>query len=773
MFGEFNEEARKVMVGAKKIMSELKHPYVGSEHLVLSLLKNYEPMAKKLQEYQLDYDRFYHEIIEVIGIGTKETPWFLYTPLLKRVLENAMIDSKENNQGVVTPEHLFSSLLEEGEGVAIRILLGMNIDIDELYDEFSYKIVSHNKTKDGKKLLLEELGIDLTEKATKMELDPVVGRNKELNRMIEILCRRTKNNPILIGSAGVGKTAIVEELSRRIAYGEVPLALKNKRIISLDMATTVAGTKYRGEFEDRMRKILKEIEEHDDIILFIDEIHTLVGAGGAEGAIDASNIFKPALSRNKLRCIGATTTEEYKKFIEQDGALERRFQKLYIDVPSHHTVKEILLKLKPIYEQYHNVTLSNDILETIIKLSERYIYDRNQPDKAIDILDEVCARASLKESKNMKRYRKLNQELQKVMKQKKEAIIHDEFDKAYLQKTKENEMLDEMNRLEMTFYKQEKRKVVTKEDVAEIIHLKTKIPVYELLQNREEIIDHMKEEIENKIVGQTKAKQEVLSIARRIKLGFCDDRCYSFLFCGPSGVGKTELSKIFGELLVGHDNVIRLDMSEFSEAHSISKFVGAPPGYVGYQDHHHILEEIRNKPYSVLLLDEIEKAHPSIIHLLFQMLEEGKVKDSNGMMVHLNHAIMIMTSNVGFHESNIGFGELSENNVLTRLKEEFSVPFINRIDNIIAFHSLTKEEITELIHRKLKQLQDKYQDKKIMIEYGDDLVEEILQTSHYTDFGARRLDKIMKDEVEEQVIDAFIQNQKRVKITQLKKTTPI
>ena len=492
MFGEFNEEARKVMVGAKKIMSELKHPYVGSEHLVLSLLKNYEPMAKKLQEYQLDYDRFYHEIIEVIGLGTKDSPWFLYTPLLKRVLENAMMDSKENNQGVVTPEHLFSSLLEEGEGVAIRILLGMNIDIDELYDEFSYKIVSHNKTKDGKKLLLEELGIDLTEKATKMELDPVVGRNEELNRMIEILCRRTKNNPILIGSAGVGKTAIVEELSRRIAYGEVPLALKNKRIISLDMATTVAGTKYRGEFEDRMRKILKEIEEHDDIILFIDEIHTLVGAGGAEGAIDASNIFKPALSRNKLRCIGATTTEEYKKFIEQDGALERRFQKLYIDVPSYHTVKEILLKLKPIYEKYHNVTISNEIIDTIIELSERYIYDRNQPDKAIDVLDEVCARASLKESKNMKRYRKLNQELQKVMKRKKEAIIHDEFDKAYQQKTKENEMLDEINRLEMEFYKQEKRKVVTKENVAEIIHLKTKIPVYELLQNREEIMEHMK-----------------------------------------------------------------------------------------------------------------------------------------------------------------------------------------------------------------------------------------------------------------------------------------
>ena len=769
MFGEFNEDARKVMAGAKEIMSELKHPYIGSEHLVLSLLKNYGPIKERLKDYQLNYERFYQEIIDVIGMGTKDTPWFLYTPLLKRVLENAIIDSKENNQGKVTPEHLLSSLLEEGEGVAIRILVGMNIDIDELYNEFSSKFTTHNKIRGDKKLLLEELGVDLTEKATKMELDPVVGRNDEIKRMIEILCRRTKNNPILIGEAGVGKTAIVEELSRMIAYGEVPLSLKNKRIISLDMATTVAGTKYRGEFEDRMRKILKEIEENDDIILFIDEIHTLVGAGGAEGAIDASNIFKPALSRNKLRCIGATTTDEYKKFIEQDSALERRFQKLYIGVPNRDTVKEILLKLKPIYEKYHMVMIYNEIIDLMIDLSERYIYDRNQPDKAIDILDEVCAKASLKESKTMKRYRKLNQELQKVIKKKKEAIIHDEFNKAYQYKTKENKIMNEINQLEMTFYQKEKRKIVTKEDVAEIIHQKTKIPVYELLQNKDAIIDHMAEEINQHIVGQDQAKSEVLNIARRIKLGFCDDRCYSFLFCGPSGVGKTELAKTFGRLLVGEDNVIRLDMSEFTEAHSISKLVGAPPGYVGYQDHHHVLEEIRNKPYSVLLLDEIEKAHPSIIHLLFQILEEGKVKDSKGTVIHFNHAVIIMTSNIGFHESNIGFGELSENNVLTRLKETFSVPFINRIDNIIPFNSLTEKDILELIDYKLNMLCEKYLHKGIHLTFSNTLSKEILSASNYQEFGARRLDKIIKDDVEEQIIEAVLANKTEIKIEKREK----
>ena len=449
MFGEFTEEARKILVSAKEEMYELKHPYVGSEHLLLAILKDNNAVSKKLKEYNLTYDVLKKEITNIIGVGSEYPEWFLYTPLLKRIIENAIVDSKENNNGDVTVEHLFASLLEEGEGVGIRIMLGMDIDLDKLYKDFSNKLIMSSKTKKTKKLLIDELGYDLTKKALNNELDPVVGRDEEISRLLEILCRRTKNNPILIGEAGVGKTAIVEELSRMVAFGEVPKKLKNKRIISLDMATMVAGTKYRGEFEERMRKVLKEIEDNDDIILFIDEIHTLVGAGGAEGAIDASNIFKPALARGKIKCIGATTTEEYKKYIEADGALDRRFQKILIQTPDKATVKEILSKLKPIYEKYHNVIISEEIIDLIVDLSERYIYDRNQPDKSIDILDEVCSFASLKESDELKKYKSYNKDLQLVINSKNKAIINNSFDSAAKFRKKEKELMDKINKLEL------------------------------------------------------------------------------------------------------------------------------------------------------------------------------------------------------------------------------------------------------------------------------------------------------------------------------------
>ncbi len=771
MFGEFNEDARKIIVGAKKIMKELKHPYIGSEHLVLSILKNDKNLSKKLNNYGLNYDSFYKEIVDIVGMGSKESNWFLYTPLLRRVIENAIDDSRENNNSVVTPNHLFASLLEEGEGVAIRIIIGMNIDVDDLYNEFAYKITNISKVKnnDG---LLEEFGTDLTKLALKKELDPVVGREEEINRMIEILSRRTKNNPILTGKAGVGKTAIVEELARLIAFGEVPINLKNKRIISLDMATMVAGTKYRGEFEDRMRKLLKEVEENKDVILFIDEIHTLVGAGGAEGAIDAANIFKPALSRNKIRCIGATTTDEYKKFIEQDSALERRFQRLYVGIPNLETVKQILLKLKPIYEQYHLVKISDEIIDLIINLGEKYIFNRNNPDKSIDILDEVCAKASLKENKNLKNYKELNKELKQIIREKKNAIMNDEFAKAFKYKEKENSLMNKVNKLELEFYTKESVKEVTKEDVAVIINQKTKIPVYELLNNKKEIINNMEKEINKNIIGQEKAKKEIINVLRRIKLGFKDERCYSFLFCGPSGVGKTELSKIFGKLLVGKENIIKLDMSEFSEAHSISKFVGAPPGYVGYQDNNHILDIIRNNPHSVLLLDEIEKANSSIINLLFQILEDGKVKDSNGNEINFKYTTIIMTSNIGFNEHNIGFEKDEKSKAITKLKEYFSIPFINRIDNIIVFDSLTKTEIEKLIDIKLEELKNKYKSSIIVI-INLEVNKQILDISNYQEFGARRLDKIIKDKVEEQIIDALINEKKELEITNIKELSKI
>ena len=753
MFGQFTEEARKVLVMAKVEMTELKHPYVGSEHLLLAILKNKNNVSKKLKQYNLDYDKFRNKIIETVGIGSKESEWFLYTPLLKRVMENAMMDCKENNSDV-TIEALFSNLLEEGEGVAIRILLSLDIDLDKLYNEFSYKIF---KKKKNKKLLLDELGTDLTSKAS--SLDPVVGRDKEIKRIIEILSRRTKNNPLLIGEAGVGKTAIVEELSRMISNGEVPVSLKNKRIINLDMATLVAGTKYRGEFEDRVKKVLKEVEEDDDIILFIDEIHTLVGAGGAEGAIDASNIFKPALARNKLRCIGATTTLEYKKFIETDKALERRFQMVNVEVPNKEVVKTILTKLKPIYENYHHVIINDTIIDKIIELSEKYVYDRNEPDKSIDILDEVCAKASLKESKELTEYNRLNKQLQNLIKNKNEAVSNSDFKKASNYKKNEFELMDKINSLELVLC-DKKRNEVTIDDIAYVVNSKTKIPIYEILSENELIIKNMKEQISNKIIGQEQAVSEVINIAKKIKLGFKDEKCYSLLFVGPSGVGKTELAKVFGNILAGK-NVIRLDMSEYSEAHSVSKFVGAPPGYVGYNDNKTILEEVRNKPFSVLILDEIERANPSIINLLFQILDNGKIKDSKGVDVYFNNVTIIMTSNIGFDEINVGFNK--NVNSISKLKEYFSIPFINRIDNIISFNQLKESDLKQLIKFKIDKLIKKYH-KKIKVKIDDNIVLEILNLSNYQEFGARKIDKIIKNKLESIIVDKIIADKKSVNI---------
>lgn len=760
MFGNFEEEARKVLVNAKKEMYELNHPYVSSEHLLLAILKGDNEISDKLKSFDLDYDRFKEEVIRIIGKGSKPSQWFLYTPLLKRIIENATIDAKDNNNGVVTINHLFASLLDEGEGVAIRILIGMDIDIDDLYNEFTDKII--NK-KCCKKLLIDEIGVDLNKKAMNGNLDPVTGRSEEIKRVLEILCRRCKNNPLLIGEAGVGKTAIVEELANMIVRGEVPLSLRNKRIISLDMASSVAGTKYRGEFEERMNKILKEIEDNDDIILFIDEIHTLVGAGGAEGAIDASNIFKPALARGKIRCIGATTIDEYKKYIEKDSALERRFQKVMIEAPNEDTVKDILMNLKEIYEGYHKVIIDEEIIDLIIHLSNKYIYNRNEPDRSIDILDEVSAKVSLKESKGLKEYGFYNKKLKEVIKNKKKAILDNDFDKASMFKNEEFDLMNKINNLELSLYKTHSRKV-TKLDVAEVINMKTGIPIYEILNEKTKLIKQTEKILNKNIIGQDEAVKEVAKVAKKIKLGF-NDKCYSFLFCGPSGVGKTLLARTFGENLVGANNIIKLDMSEYKEAHSISKIIGSPPGYVGYDDNTNILEEIRNKPYSVLILDEIEKAHTNIINLFLQVLDEGKIKNSKGKIVRFDNVVIIMTSNVGFHEINVGFN--NKNTKISRLNDSFSIPFMNRVDKVICFNSLNEEDILKIIKMNLKKFKEKYSD-KIKVKVSREVENEILNLSNYEEYGARKINKIIKDKIETIVIDKIIDGKSEIYIKNLK-----
>lgn len=770
MFGNFSEEAQNILVKAKLEMLELKHPYIGTEHLVLSMLSHSKKIKEKLSSYHLDYEIFKKEIIKVLGIGEENNSLFLYTPLLKKVINSAILDSKDNNDGVVTTEHLFSSLLEEGEGVAIRIFLSMGIDINAMYAEFATSLVKKVKPKKNRKLLIEELGINLNEKAKNNLTDPVIDRDKEIERVLEILCRRTKNNPILIGNAGVGKTAIVEELAKRIVTNEVPDYLKNKKIISLDMATTVAGTKYRGEFEERMKKILNEIETNDDIILFIDEIHTLVGAGGAEGAIDASNILKPALARGHLRCIGATTVEEYKKFIEKDKALERRFQKVNIEEPSYEKTLEILTKLKPIYEKFHKVILQPELLDDIVKLSAKYIYDRSEPDKSIDIMDEVCSRVSIKETKIDKEITSLELEIDKLDKLKNSYIIENNIDKAYTYRKKEIVLQEKLNNLMLNINRN--NKIVTIKDVANVIHTKTQIPVYEILKDDAKVVKNIEKQLRDSIVGQDEAIKNLIDITKRIKFGYkSDNKCISFLFVGPSGTGKTALSKIYANLLVGGKNLIRLDMSEYADVTSVNKIVGSAPGYVGYDDNKNILDEIRNKPYSVILLDEIEKAHPQVINLFYQILDDGLIKDSKGNTIKFNNNIIIMTSNIGYEKNNVGFNNKAESTVLNELKNELSLPFVNRIDNIILFNHLTEENIRNIIKNKINVLKKKYAN--VTIKIGKNAVNEIVELSNYYDFGARKVDKIIKSRLENVIIDSILDNKSTVFITSLKKKQSI
>ncbi len=750
MFVNFTEEARKILMLAKKEMYELKHEYIGTEHVLLAIMCIPNKVRKKLEEKGLTYKKIKDEIVDALGIGEESKDLFIYTPLLKRVIESSVINAKENGNEVTT-EEIFTSILEEGDGIAYRILLELNINLDD----FVVPINPKNKNKKNKKLTIEELGIDLNLKAMKGELDPAIGREKELKRLIEILSRRTKNNPILIGKAGVGKTAIVEELARLIVKGEVPLSLKNKRIISLDMASSVAGTKYRGEFEERIRKIIKEVEENEDIILFIDEIHTLVGAGGAEGAIDASNIFKPALARNKLKVIGATTIEEYKKFIEQDHALDRRFQKILVETPNKEETINILINIKNIYEKYHKVKISDTIVKSIVDLTDKYIYDRNQPDKAIDVLDEVCAMVSIKESKEMKEYNAYNRELIKVINEKNKAIKEHNFHKATSLKEKENELMNLINLLEIESMKDTNQKEVTLNDVASIISFKTKTPLYEIENDNAKIISKIESVFKNTVFGQDNALNETIKLTKRIKLGFKDDnKCYSMLFLGPSGVGKTLLATTLAKL-INENNIIRLDMSEFSESHSVSKIVGSPPGYVGYDETHNIFEDVRDKGSGVIILDEIEKAHPSVINLFLQILDNSTLKDSKGRVIHFNNYVIIMTSNVGFEKDKVGFNHKVET---SELKEFFSLAFINRIDNIIRFNYLTEKDIIKIIDLKLSNLKNKYKNRGIKLKYSSKLKNEIIKNIDFKLYGARKIDKYIKDHIENKLIDEIIEN---------------
>lgn len=764
MFSKFNEESRKVLVLAKKEMLLLKHAYIGSEHLILAILKNKNyNVCKILNKNKIDYDSFKKELLNTIGRGKEENNWYIYTPLLKRIIEEAIITSRESQENEITLENIMTALFEEGEGVAIRVLLCMNVDIEKLSKEFTVKKTS-KKLKPKKKLLIEDYGYNMNEKAINNELDPVIERESEIERIIEILCRRSKNNPILIGEAGVGKTAIVEELSKRITDGIVPEKLLNKKIISISMASLIAGTKYRGEFEERINKMLLELEESKDTILFIDEIHTLVGAGGAEGAIDASNILKPFLARGKIKLIGATTTEEYKKYLEDDRALARRFQTVVIEEPSKGSTLEILKKLSPIYESYHNVTIKEEVLNTIVDLSDRYIYNRRQPDKAIDILDESCAKVSLKKDKRMKELEKLKGKLISLNKEKNKAVMNQDFSSAGKIKEEERTYETRINNLEYKIMSIKQKKEVTKEMVAEVIKLKSHIPVYEIIKEDISELKKIEETLNKNVIGQESVISEISKDIKRVKLGYkTENRPRSYLFVGPTGVGKTLLAKELSKVIVKDADIIRLDMSEFKEEHSISKIIGSPPGYVGFENKNTILDKIKENSNAVILLDEIEKAHTSVVNLFLQALDEGIMKTSTNETIRLDNNIIIMTSNIGYKKNRVGFKEKNNSVVTNEIKEMLGIEFVNRIDKILIFDRMDKKSIRKIILKEIKRLRESFKLDKEKLIIKESVIEKIVEETKYEEFGARKVEKIIKEKLYDIIIDEIL-NQS-VKIT--------
>lgn len=733
MFSKFTEDAQKILIMSKREMQELKHPYVSSEHLLLSILhyanKNF---LSFLEQYNLTYSSFKNKLIDVIGMGSKQTKWFLYTPLLKKIIENAILDSKDENTDV-SVEQLFLSLLEEGEGVANRIMMSMDIDLDSLYEQFSNQLIREGKSI-STKLVIEDFAVDFTEEAKNGTFDPVIGRDEEICHMIEILLRRKKCNPLLIGDAGVGKTALVEELARRIVLGLVPNELKNKRILSVAISSLVAGTKYRGEFEERINKMIEELEQAPNIILFIDEIHTIIGAGGAEGAIDASNILKPYLARGKIKIIGATTKQEYMRFLESDKAFDRRFQKVIVEEPNLENVKAILLHLKEIYENYHGIILTDDILFSIAELSDRYISNGKQPDKAIDLLDEACSKLVSMNTLTNKKLQQLQQELSGVIEDKNEYIVEHNFKKAAELREQEYYLQSKINHL-ITQTKTMLKPKLSVDIVYDVIYSKTKIPIKTILQLNSSTL---KKELTKSVIGQ----EEAVTVLSKAIFSSSKDRKIpkSFLLVGKSGLGKTLLVRKFADLLYPKDSFIKLDMSEYKDSNSISKIIGSPPGYVGYQDKNTVLEKIKLHSYSVLLLDEVEKAHPSVLKLFLQVLDDGVMSTSYGDTVDFSNVIIFMTSNLGSSKDSVGFLESDKNFVKKDIKDFFGTELVNRLDHILYFHPFSSSCIDKII---LQKVRDRFSD--ISLDRAIEISHEIKYNCQYLEFGARKIDKLLEE----------------------------
>lgn len=751
MMSNFSEEAQNVLNGAKEEMMGLKHPYIGTEHLILSILRVDNEIRERLFSYNLSYEGYRKVVMDMVPMGSVEADNFIYTPLLRRVIESSCYMARENGLGDISVRNLFASMLDIGEGTGIRGLVNMGININDLYTEFH----SLSRGKSKKKLMVMEFGVCLNDMARDGKLDPVIGRDKEVTRVMEILCRRSKNNPVLVGEAGVGKSAIVEEVARRIEFEMVPDRLLGKRIISISMANLVAGTKYRGEFEDRMRKLIKEVEEEDDIVLFIDEVHTLVGAGGAEGAIDASNILKPALARGKFVCIGATTVGEYKKSIRADSALDRRFQVVSVKEPSMNDARGIIGGLRDIYEVYHNVVLSDEVLDDIVEYADRYIVGRFFPDKAIDVMDEVCAMVSTRGDEKRKCIRELRGRINLVRRDKNCSILGNRLEEAYKMLREEKRLLGEVDA--MSFAGKRGRNVVERGDVIDVVERISGVSIYVDRYRGSECMQGFREVIGESFVGSERVKRALSGIVWKWFYGLGKRRGV-YLFAGPTGVGKTMAGKLLGKMLGSRDgdNVIRIDMSEFSDSSSVSKVIGSNPGYVGYEDMGSVVERIRNMPSGVILLDEVDKAHSSVMGLFYQIMDEGFIRDNRGNLVNVNNLI-VMTTNVGYEKGRVGFDGDKErgNECDSELRRVFGDAFMNRIDGVIYFDSLEREDVMVIAKREIERI---LKDNKWLEEYRERFMDEefiagIVRDSDFTEYGARKVKRLVSERMESVIVD--------------------
>ena len=704
MFENFGFAVTKLLKVAENERYSLKHPYVGSEHLLLAILKNESEISNTLKKYHLTYDSFRSELENVVGSATKASPIILYTPLLKRVLENSLEDAIENNNGTVTEQHLILSMLEEGEGIAIRLLLGMDIDLEEIYN----LLKKNSKLVHDDSLEILKIGTDLSNEV-KIE-EKLIGRDQEISMMIETLIRKKKNNPVLVGPAGVGKTAIVEELARRIKLGNVPAILQDKRIITLEMGSLVSGTKYRGEFEERLTKIINELKTHSEIILFIDEIHTMVNAGGAEGAINASDILKPYLARGVLKCIGATTTSEYYEYIAKDKALDRRFELIQIEEPDMEETKHILASVKSEYEKHHDLIITDENINDIVEYADCYLFNKHNPDKSLELLDSVCARMKTKDYKIEVQSSEFL--LEELHSKKEMAVKNGDFEEAIRYKKEEQEIL---STLELNVI--QSKPAICKDDILAVIEMKSRVPV---LDNRNKKILALKEYLEKNIFGQKIATENIIN-----RLGEKNEKKpLSMLFVGPTGVGKTEIVKQIHHFLTPKEEMIRLDMSEYNQEIAINKLIGAPSGYVGYNDNY-LFRSIKDHPFRVILLDEIEKAHPRVLNLFLQILDEGYVTDSKGEKINFSQTYIFMTSNIKIGNQ-VGF----VNKKNEALEEVLSKELIARLDEVITFDSINENAALEYVNKHLKN--------------KDISANKILEESEYQNYGMRNLRLIIQ-----------------------------